>query len=81
MGGHPLNQPVVGMATPLLPPTAPPTTTTTTTTPTTTTTTPTTTTTTTPPPTTTTTARPGYWMVAADGGIFAFDTPFYGSPA
>jgi hypothetical protein len=82
MGGHPLNQPVVGMATPLLPPTAPPTTTTTTTTtPTTTTTTPTTTTTTTTPPTTTTTARPGYWMVAADGGIFAFDTPFYGSPA
>jgi len=30
---------------------------------------------------TTTTTRPGYWMVAADGGIFAFDTPFYGSPA
>jgi hypothetical protein len=80
MGGQPLNQPVVGMATPLLPPAAPPptttTTTTTTTTPTTTTTTPTTTT----PTTTTTTARPGYWMVAADGGIFAFDTPFYGSP-
>ena len=23
----------------------------------------------------------GYWMVAADGGIFAFDAPFYGSPA
>ena len=22
----------------------------------------------------------GYWMVAADGGIFAFDAPFYGSP-
>jgi hypothetical protein len=87
MGGQPLNQPVVGMATPLLPPAAPPptttTTTTTTTTPTTTTTTPTTTTTTpttTTPTTTTTTARPGYWMVAADGGIFAFDTPFYGSP-
>jgi hypothetical protein len=42
MGGHPLNQPVVGMA-----------------------------------------ATPdggGYWMVAADGGIFAFgDAGFYGS--
>ena len=23
----------------------------------------------------------GYWLVAADGGIFAFDAPFYGSPA
>jgi hypothetical protein len=23
----------------------------------------------------------GYWMVAADGGIFAFDAGFYGSPA
>jgi hypothetical protein len=23
----------------------------------------------------------GYWMVAADGGIFSFDAPFYGSPA
>ena len=21
----------------------------------------------------------GYWMVASDGGIFAFDAPFYGS--
>jgi hypothetical protein len=21
----------------------------------------------------------GYWMAAADGGIFAFDAPFYGS--
>ena len=42
MGGHPLNQPVVGMA-----------------------------------------ATPdgkGYWLVAADGGIFAFgDARFYGS--
>ena len=25
--------------------------------------------------------RAGYWLVAADGGIFAFDAPFYGSPA
>jgi hypothetical protein len=30
-----------------------------------------------PPPTTVA----GYWMVAADGGIFSFDTPFFGSPA
>jgi len=27
------------------------------------------------------TTLPGYWMVASDGGIFAFDTPFFGSPA
>jgi hypothetical protein len=26
-------------------------------------------------------ASPGYWLVASDGGIFSFDTPFYGSPA
>jgi hypothetical protein len=32
-------------------------------------------------PTTHPTAEPGYWMVAKDGGIFSFDTPFYGSPA
>jgi hypothetical protein len=24
-------------------------------------------------------ATGGYWLVAADGGIFAFDAPFYGS--
>ncbi len=23
----------------------------------------------------------GYWLVAQDGGIFTFDTPFFGSPA
>ena len=23
----------------------------------------------------------GYWLVASDGGIFAFDAPFLGSPA
>jgi hypothetical protein len=23
----------------------------------------------------------GYWTVAQDGGIFAFDAPFLGSPA
>jgi hypothetical protein len=21
----------------------------------------------------------GYWLVAADGGVFAFDAPFYGA--
>ena len=26
-------------------------------------------------------ASPGYWLVASDGGIFSFDTPFFGSPA
>ncbi|MGA3147238.1 MAG: hypothetical protein ABSF33_07150, partial [Acidimicrobiales bacterium] len=26
-------------------------------------------------------AAPGYWLVAADGGIFSFQAPFYGSPA
>ena len=26
-------------------------------------------------------AAAGYWMVAADGGIFSFDVAFYGSPA
>jgi hypothetical protein len=31
-----------------------------------------------PPPTS---FPSGYWMVAEDGGIFAFDAPFYGSPA
>ena len=31
-----------------------------------------------PPPTS---FPSGYWLVAADGGIFAFDAPFYGSPA
>jgi hypothetical protein len=25
-------------------------------------------------------AGAGYWLVASDGGIFAFDAPFYGSP-
>ena len=25
--------------------------------------------------------RAGYWLVASDGGIFAFDAAFYGSPA
>jgi len=24
-------------------------------------------------------ATGGYWLVAADGGIFSFHTPFYGS--
>jgi hypothetical protein len=23
----------------------------------------------------------GYWLVASDGGIFAFDAPFLGTPA
>jgi hypothetical protein len=23
----------------------------------------------------------GYWLVAADGGIFSYQAPFYGSPA
>jgi hypothetical protein len=23
----------------------------------------------------------GYWLVAQDGGIFSFDAPFFGSPA
>jgi ribosomal protein L24E len=23
----------------------------------------------------------GYWLVAADGGVFSFSVPFYGSPA
>ncbi len=41
----------------------------------------------TPPPSNSSTAptpptgSSGYWMVAADGGIFAFDAPFLGSPA
>jgi len=26
-------------------------------------------------------AGSGYWLVASDGGIFAFDAGFYGSPA
>jgi hypothetical protein len=26
-------------------------------------------------------STPGYWLVAADGGIFTFDTGFFGSPA
>jgi len=25
------------------------------------------------------TASGGYWMVAADGGVFAFDAPFFGA--
>jgi len=33
------------------------------------------------PPTTDQTTLPGYWLVATDGGLFAFDTPFFGSPA
>ena len=28
-----------------------------------------------------TTKAPGYWMAGSDGGIFAFDAAFYGSPA
>jgi hypothetical protein len=37
-----------------------------------------------PPPTAGTTpssGSSGYWLVAADGGIFSFATPFFGSPA
>jgi hypothetical protein len=26
-------------------------------------------------------SQSGYWLVAEDGGIFAFDATFYGSPA
>ncbi|MFP5376158.1 MAG: DUF5979 domain-containing protein, partial [Acidimicrobiia bacterium] len=31
------------------------------------------------PPPSAPTAQPGYWLVASDGGIFAFDAPFHGS--
>ncbi len=34
-----------------------------------------------PPPPPPPAAAHGYWMVAADGGIFSFDVPFFGSPA
>jgi len=78
MGGQRLNQPIVGMAAPGR---ARPTVTTPTPTPTST---PTTTTVPTTPTTTVPahpTPPPGYWLVAADGGIFSFATPYYGSPA